>query len=326
VEERDPGNCPVCGFEKYVIPDGPRSTSRYVRCLECSHAWLFPLPTQTELVAYYNTTYQVPEDGHFASAEREFPAIESLARPKSKPGARMLEIGCSYGGMLAKFAAHGWKVEGIELDARAVKVARDRLRVMVHEGDLETTRSLLTPPYDVVAAYHVVEHIIQPEEFLERMRDLCTSDGLVVLRLPNGSSVGARATEGWWEWALIPEHVHLFSARSISLLLAKAGFEIESMISRRGDANTLLFNLANAIGKKAWHARRLSKATGTSPARPAVRPSETAFYRKARSVLNFLGRPIDAVLGATTFFGKYPLPELLVAARVGNRSHPVSAK
>jgi 2-polyprenyl-3-methyl-5-hydroxy-6-metoxy-1,4-benzoquinol methylase len=319
VDETHPGKCPVCGSEKQVILNGPRSAHRYIRCSTCSHARLFPLPTSRELAAYYNNTYQVPEASHFATAEREFQAIASIVSPKFHVGAKLLEIGCSYGGMLAKFAARGWNVEGIELDGRAAAIARERLGLLVHEGDVERVRTSLSPPYDVVTAYHVIEHIIQPEEFLERVHDLCAPDGLIVLRLPNGSSLGARATRGWWEWSLIPEHVHLFSARSISLLLAKTGFQIQKMISRRGDANTLLFELANAVGKKIWHARRHGNAQGPPSAFPRLRPSETKLFDYARRALNFAGLPIDALVGIGSFGETYPLPELLVSAALTRR-------
>ncbi len=305
------GTCPVCGSRNEKTLSGPRGASRYHRCRSCGHAWLFPVPSANELASYYNSVYAVPEAAHFETAEREFPIV-SAAIGQHPASGKMLEIGCSYGAMLAKFAAAGWVVEGVELDTRAVQAARTRPGMRVHHGGLEETLDSLSPPYDVIAAYHVVEHLPDPVRFLEQVRTLCAQNGILVLRLPNGSSIGARAASGWWEWFLIPEHIHIFSTRSISLLLERTGFAVRSSTSRRGDANTLLFEMVSAAGKIAWHAGRRA---GEDPTRRhGFRPSETKLYFTIRSALNAMGAPLDLVTGFANRFGLRPLPELMLTA------------
>ena len=53
-----------------------------------------------------------------------------------------------------------------------------------------------------------------------------------------GATAGVAGAKAW-EWAAPPEHVHLFSPRSIRRLLAEAGAAGVELSSRRGDANEL---------------------------------------------------------------------------------------
>ena len=49
---------------------------------------------------------------------------------------RLLDLGCSAGGNLAKFQDHGWDVYGIEFSEVAVAQARERFGDRIHHGTL----------------------------------------------------------------------------------------------------------------------------------------------------------------------------------------------
>src|SRR5690242_15214196 len=140
--------CPACRSENVVDVAGPQRRWRYRRCASCGHRWLRPMPTEAELTSYYNSSYAVPQERYRARVDEEFPVLERLLRRAGAQPARMLEIGCSYGDMLARFAAAGWEVEGVELDARAAAYARNTLGLIVHHGTLDGVRTLLRPPYN----------------------------------------------------------------------------------------------------------------------------------------------------------------------------------
>ena len=232
-------------------------------------------------------------------------------------GRKMLEIGCSYGGMLARFAAAGWNVDGVELDQRAVDVANMELGLHVEAGTLREVADRLTPPYHVITAFHVVEHVPDPAAFLSQIRALLAPEGILLLRLPNASSVAAHLTKGWWEWFIAPEHLNVFSPKSISLLLRRNGFAVISLRSRRGDANRLLFEAVKTIGRMGY--RLLRGRRGARDASPTQRrgltPSSTAPFRVARAALNVAGAPIDWVISLTDRVGLRSMPELMIVAR-----------
>jgi SAM-dependent methyltransferase len=224
--------------------------------------------------------------------------------------------------MLARFAAAGWKVDGVELDRRAVDVATKELALHVEAGTLRETADNLSPPYAVVTAYHVIEHVPNPAEFLSQIHGLMAPDGILVLRLPNSSSAVARLTRGWWEWFIAPEHVNVFSPKSIALLLRKKGFTIISQKSRRGDGNRLLFEATKTIGRMGYRSLRkvADKRASSSLKSTGSTPSSTAPYRATRAALNLIGAPFDWGIALADRIGFRLMPELMIIAR---RSCPV---
>ena len=247
---------------------------------------------------------------------QEFPALRH-ALEQLTPGRKMLEIGCSYGGMLARFAAVGWKVDGVELDQRAVEIARKSLGLTVQAGTLREVADKLSPPYDVITAYHVIEHVPDPAAFLSQIRAVSASDGILVLRLPNASSLAARLTGGWWEWFIAPEHINVFSSKSISLLLNEKGFTVISQKSRRGDGNRLLFEAVKTVGRIGYRSIRGGTSRVASPSQQAKlsTPSNTASYRAIRAALNTIGAPVDWAVALADRVGLRTMPELMIIAR-----------
>src|SRR5260370_2656867 len=125
----DSTSCPICSGCRSARMRGRKRKWQYRRCLACNHAWLWPLPRQEELDAYYNSAYSVPLERYMARTSVEFPAIYRLVTRLASEPSRMLEVGCSYGAMLARFGAAGWKGEGVEPDARAAPYAPAPFRI-----------------------------------------------------------------------------------------------------------------------------------------------------------------------------------------------------
>jgi SAM-dependent methyltransferase len=304
--------CAVCDAERLTPIAGPPARWQYLACDVCGHASLAPMPSDAELREYYNTAYAVQLDAHVASARRQADTV-TTALGERAPGS-MLEVGCSYGAVLAEFRARGWRVEGIELDARAAAWGREQLGVPVHAGALAQVRDALHPPYDVIGMYHVIEHVPEPLETLAMLRTLLAPNGVLVLRTPNVRSAIARLTRGWWEWSVVPAHVHLFSPESLARLLTRAGLVPEAPRTLRGDAAGFVTELLRAGVRRA-----VPRAAG----RPAIDESAShevghgirPRFTGARRALDVIGAPLDA---AVTWAGRHGLPggaELLMAAR-----------
>jgi 2-polyprenyl-3-methyl-5-hydroxy-6-metoxy-1,4-benzoquinol methylase len=311
--------CPICASVRSAPLGGPQNEWRYLQCTDCRHAWLVPTPDEQALRTHYNSAYQVPRAAYFGTVNREFPALRRKVE-RLTAGRKMLEIGCSYGGMLARFAGVGWKVEGVELDHRAVEVASNELSLHVEAGTIEDVAVKLSPPYDVITAYHVIEHVTDPAAFLSQIRTLLTADGILVLRLPNGSSAVAQLTRGWWEWFIAPEHVNVFSPRSISTLLQQEGFTVISQTSRRGDGNRLLFEAAKTVGR--WGYRSLVRRNADDAhlrSKRSTSPSDTSAYQVVRGALNVLGAPLDWAIGLADRVGLRSMPEMIIFTRRAER-------
>jgi SAM-dependent methyltransferase len=298
----------MCGAVNGARLPGPRGNWRYWHCRVCGHAWLVPQPSDADLVAYYNSAYQVPFERYLVRCAGEAPSLERLVSTfKPIPG-RMLEVGCSYGGMLHRFARAGWEVVGVEVDARAARVAHEQFGLSVHQGTLEQARGRLSPPYDVIALFHVIEHVPTPQSLARRLRELLASGGILIIKTPNADSLAARLLAGWWEWYAAPEHVHVFSARSLRLLLEQSGFRLIVMRTRRGDAHRLLFELVRGEVKRLVRKQGVSAGAVREPARSRL------WYKAGERVANLVGAPIEWLLTGMASRGWRGGPEILAVA------------
>ena len=277
------------------------------------------MPTEEELASYYNSSYKVSHSRYAMRVDKEFPLLQQLINRAGVQPRRMLEIGCSYGDMLSRFAAAGWEVEGIEVDSRAAAHARGVFGLTVHRGTLDDVRSSLRGRYDLITMFHVVEHVRCIRRLADTLATLSAPGGFVVIKTPNGGSLLNRILKGWWEWSAVPEHVHVFTVTSLRTVLARAGFTAELSLTRRGDAHSTIHEFLRGAARQLSSARPRGEQLFAAAERHAMIPppvSERIAYKAVASLLDVVSRPLDSLLDATSRATHYAIqPELLLLAR-----------
>lgn len=124
----------------------------------------------------------------------------------------MLEIGCGQGYLLEKFDVD--QKFGIEpsKDASTEASKKANIRNIGFENISESET------YDLLLSYCVIEHIAQPELFLNKTKDILAPDGLMILALP---------IQDKFNYDLFfMDHLYHFSHENLRLFLAIHGFEI----------------------------------------------------------------------------------------------------
>jgi 2-polyprenyl-3-methyl-5-hydroxy-6-metoxy-1,4-benzoquinol methylase len=243
-----------CSFcEGFVLDGFP-----YKTCSRCGAKCLHPIPDENELRAYYNSSYKVPrievEKGIAVSAPRVLAELDL-----HRDGSKLLEVGCSYGFFLNHARRRGWEVVGIELDQEAVAFGKRQFGLDIYSGTIEESKDL-SPPYDVIAAFHVIEHVIDPMRFLNACRSFLRRNGVMMLKTPNAASWVAKCTGQHWIWHCPPAHIHLFTPQALKLAAEKSGFAITCLRTQRGDSGNNLFELIAACGR--WYYRRNHVSNG----------------------------------------------------------------
>jgi len=84
-------------------------------------------------------------------------------------GALVVEVGCGSGGILDVFRAHGAEVLGVDLAPSRLAYGRSR-GLDLREGTLATLELPRAP--ELVIYAHVLEHVLEPQAELERIRDV----------------------------------------------------------------------------------------------------------------------------------------------------------
>lgn len=138
---------------------------------------------------------------------------------------RLLDVGCSCGYFLDVALEDGFDAEGIEFSAVAIAAASDRARPRIRRLDLNDPSAREQRPYDVIAAFDIIEHNLDPLSLLEGMRRMLTPSGLLVVTTPDTGHVLRSLMGASWPMLQPFQHTILFSARSLRLALTRAGYE-----------------------------------------------------------------------------------------------------
>jgi 2-polyprenyl-3-methyl-5-hydroxy-6-metoxy-1,4-benzoquinol methylase len=217
------------------------------RCDNCGLERTSPRPTANTIHHYYPDNY----------APYESKAIDKVA---TKPGFRdwvyrvlrldghqmptlatgnMLEVGCSAGNYMQFIRGQGWNVDGIEFSEKAADIARSK-GFDVQSVSLENAKSP-SHPYDVITAWMVLEHLHEPISALRKLREWIVPEGYLVLSTPDANSLSRYVFEAGSYDLHLPNHLHHFTARTLSAALEKTGWKVERIIWQR-NANTLLWS------------------------------------------------------------------------------------
>ncbi|HEY0023234.1 MAG TPA: class I SAM-dependent methyltransferase [Longimicrobium sp.] len=232
VAERDPmweevPECGACGSDRWRAA-GEVCGKRFARCAECGVVRLYDRVAASQLhrlyAGYYPDEDPSPEElrSHLANptfAHRRT-RLEAAMPPSRR---RIFEVGCGDGNFLAYLRGHEWQVHGSEYDPHTVELVRRRHGIELFTGDV-VGGAPAGAPFDVVAAYHVLEHVYQPAEWLRALRRMLRPGGVVHLQVPNHGSLTRKLTGAAWGSVMFPQHVYFYSPRTLAALLRREGF------------------------------------------------------------------------------------------------------
>ena len=192
----------------------------------------------------------IPRDEERRLNERNAAWRVDLIR-RFQPKGRLLEVGCGRGDFL-RVASDSFDVYGVEPNPQ---LAQDASRsATVHEGLLE---SIPWADFDVVASFHVIEHVDSPSQFVAEMVRRLKPGGLIVIETPDIGSWPFRLLKARWR-QFIPEHYYFFDRQAMVRLMAGEGLSVR-WIHRVGKHASADFIL-NRLGR---HLPFVPKTVGT---------------------------------------------------------------
>lgn len=248
--------CPVCGG-KSVRRHWECGTYRFVRCTGCGLIYQNPQPHFDDLRLRYDREYFEYERAN----EERFFSLMMLGlsdvgffeiEPAWRERGSFLDVGCATGRLLGEMKARGWRVCGVEICAPAAAYGRTYRDVDIRTGSLE--ESALSDESVAVAHFsHVIEHVPDPHAFLAEIYRVIEPGGYVIIVTPDSGGFQARLFGGGWRSA-IADHLHLFSAATLSMLCVSIGFEVVRKRSwgglAEGTAPRWLKSLVDPLAKK----------------------------------------------------------------------------
>jgi SAM-dependent methyltransferase len=194
------------------------------RCADCGHIFANPGPTPDHLAALYGQVEDPLYEEEAAGRSRKFLTILRRLEKLVPQKGTIFDVGAATGILLDLARRRGWNPAGIEPSSWAVKVAAEKYRLGLIEGNLETA-SLPDGRFEAVTMVDFIEHTPLPFEALKKASAILKPAGVLVLVTPDIRSRASRLAGRRW-WHLRPAHVAFFSRRSLDALLRRAGFRI----------------------------------------------------------------------------------------------------
>lgn len=233
--------CPVCGATE-TRSGWDFGTFAFKVCRGCGHHYQNPQPVFDDLKARYQESYfQYEVENEEAFFRLMVLGLEDIGfsgweEPSRKAGA-FLDIGCATGRLLEHMRDRGWRVQGVEICAASARYGREKRGVQIFTGPLENADF---PPgtYSLIHFSHLIEHVPDPRDLLNRVSMLLSPGGSAIIVTPNRKGFQARLLGRKWR-SCIADHLHLFHPAGLARLLSDVGFTIRRVQTWGGIAKGL---------------------------------------------------------------------------------------
>jgi SAM-dependent methyltransferase len=226
-EERS--QCPVChvdGSKCHLLdvtfaPTNEATTHqvRLLHCVYCGARYIVPaVPVDYEHSDENGMRYYVEQGAGLDVM------LEIFSKLDTRPINRYLEVGCSFG-FAMEYARRslGWQVLGF--DPGFVAAAGKRMLGLPIKRRSFDKDAVPEGAFDVVFSSEVIEHLSEPDAFVESLRHGLADGGVLLMTTPDGDAVSPDLASELLIPILSPgQHLILYNATAIEQLLRRHGF------------------------------------------------------------------------------------------------------
>lgn len=191
------------------------------KCTICESRFVQNVISENQAIALYS-------EG--ASADRWSQMPFEVDKPKSqikcltkyfKRNTKVLDIGCNSGLLLDFAKSLGCDTAGVEYSEKSRKLLENK----GHKAfkSINDTKE----KYDVITAFDLIEHIYQPNIFMEQCKNRLRDNGFFILLTGNISSASSNLCGSDWWYIKYPEHIVFPSRKYLS---NSSGFQVVEWI------------------------------------------------------------------------------------------------
>lgn len=270
--------CPLCGGThlKRVMTctDYYASGEQFdvLSCEDCGFTFTQGVPVEAEIGRYYETPdYISHSDTKKGAMNAIYHQVRKymlgkkarlVAKESHRKSGRLLDIGTGTGYFASTMEQRGWKVEAIEKNAQARMFAKEHFELDVKAE--EELQEFEAGSFDVITLWHVMEHLEHLDETWERLRELLSDRGVLIVAVPNCSSYDAVKYGKYWAAYDVPRHLWHFTPVTIQQFASKHGFIMAarhpmpfdafyvSMLSEKHRGSSFPFMKGMWVGAMAW--------------------------------------------------------------------------
>lgn len=219
-------NCYLCNSNSFTLRKGQVRDAPELKIMECDDCGLTTLSSIDHIQdGFYEKSGMHENNPQSMESwlkntewddQRRFDDMKSLI-----PNKKLLDFGCGAGGFLKKAQQLAESVEGVELEHRVKEYWCDDLKI---HSSLESVGA----EYDVITAFHVVEHLSDPVALIKILAQKLSKNGRLVIEVPNSEDAlltlyDSDAFQHFTYWS---QHLYLFNAENLRKLIHLAGLQV----------------------------------------------------------------------------------------------------
>ena len=274
--------CPVCSHTRFTnflhCEDFTTSREKFTlsKCESCEFVFTNPRPDSKEIEKYYQSDNYISHSGGRKSAidflyllarKRTLKAKRKIIEFNSN-GKTVLDFGCGTGEFLKEMNIYGYETFGVEPSTIAREKASQQQAGKIFHDQSE----LPEQTFDVITLWHVLEHVHNLNEALQKFQKILSHSGTIFIAVPNLKSEDAQYYKSYWAAYDVPRHLWHFSATNMKTILEKNGFKLLRILPMKLDAyyvsmlsesykNPSRFKLFNYLfaAIKGWQSNFLAK-------------------------------------------------------------------
>jgi 2-polyprenyl-3-methyl-5-hydroxy-6-metoxy-1,4-benzoquinol methylase len=255
--------CPLCESIKitnhYICKDHAVSGESFALsiCLNCDLIFTNPRPASAISEKYYNSDSYIPhttKNNPFTQLYRIIRNINTRNKlnliAKYSPKGSCLDVGCGTGDFLEKCRMTGREIAGVEPSERAGEISSKRLGIPVYRDLAELPKGLV---FENITFWHVLEHIYDLHETVDRAKKLLDRSGRLYVALPNVNSFDSLLYKESWAAYDVPRHLYHFNQETFGYLVHAHGMKIDATVPLKFDAYYIcLLSEQYRTGRRKW--------------------------------------------------------------------------
>lgn len=228
-------SCPICNknnFDLLAEKDRYGLKCYTVLCEDCGLLLTNPRMNQNAYNEFYDKEYrnlytasEVSTDDFFSEQWRHGKAILQYILQysdiRSFKRKTVLEVGCGAGGILKAFKDEGAEIIGLDLGSNYLKYGIEQYNLSLVHGSIHSHS--FDKKIDIIIYSHVLEHILDLDAEIMKIKELCGEQTLIYIELPGLLNI-KKAYNGDFLGYLQNAHVFHFSLKSLENLFLKYGF------------------------------------------------------------------------------------------------------
>lgn len=238
-------SCKVCGHHAWQVIDTLTSgiwnkqnteLKRQVlsfpigECQHCHHVQVFIPYTEAIFGALYFSNTQEPDMWCDTPIDEKSPYEEmsDFFAPYIDTNTHLVDFGAGAGATLKyiekKYQSHALKLASVDFHDHIKSNTIEHLSANLNQLT-QIQPHFSQRPINVAISTHVLEHIIEPVDFLRQISECLTDDGVIFVEVPDSSPDAFIENLGVTN-LVHGQHIHYYTKDSLSLIADKAGLKI----------------------------------------------------------------------------------------------------